>query len=195
MQNNKCLLYRLLRFIGKPIFFLLFRPKIVNKIKELKNEPIIFCGNHTSYFDPLLLVVSTKRIVHFMTKKELFKGIGNYFFTSVGCIPVDRKNKDKFAVNSAIEVLNANQVIGIFPEGTINKTNDIIMPFKYGAVSIAKKTNAWIVPFSITGKYKVLKSSVKIVFGKPFKVTGDLEKENKKLMNKVKKLIKVNNEK
>lgn len=189
------MLYRLLKFIGRPIFHLVFKPKIINRINCLDDEPIIFCGNHTSYFDPLLLVISTKRVVHFLTKKELFKGLGNSFFTSVGCIPVDRQNKDRNAVNSALEVLNNKQVIGIFPEGTINKTNNIIMPFKFGAVSLAKKANAYIVPFSITGKYKVFKSSVKIVFDKPYKVTGDLEEENKKLMNIVENLIKENHEK
>ena len=63
------------------------------------------------------------------------------------------------------------------------------MPFKYGAVSFAKKTNAYLVPFAITGKYKLFKKSVKITYGKPYKVTGDLEKENQKLMDIVEKMI------
>lgn len=56
----------------------------------------------------------------------------------MGCIPVDRKIHDENAKSEAIEVLKNNEVIGIFPEGTVNRTNDIILPFKYGAVSFAK---------------------------------------------------------
>ena len=50
----------------------------------------------------------------------------------MGIIPVNRKIHDKNALNSAIDILNENKVIGIFPEGTINKTKDIfLLPFKY----------------------------------------------------------------
>ena len=66
------------------------------------------------------------------------------------------------------------------------------MPFKYGAVSFAKKTNSLIVPFSITGKYKI-GGNIKITYGKPYKVSDDLEKENNILMNKVINLIKGDN--
>ena len=94
-----------------------------------------------------------------------------------------------------MNILAKKELLGIFPEGTINRTNDVIRTFKYGAVSMAKKTNSWIVPFSITGKYKLFQKSVKIAFGTPYKVTGDLEVENNKLMKEVKELIEENHEK
>ena len=69
------------------------------------------------------------------------------------------------------------------------------MDFKYGAVKMASATNAPIIPFSITNKYKFLKRSVKIVYGKPYYVkSDDLEKENNILMNKVKTMIIQNSE-
>ena len=107
----------------------------------------------------------------------------------MGIIPVDRKNKNPEALNEAIRNLNNNKVIGIFPEGTTNKTNNIIMPFKYGAVKMASEANAYIVPFSITGEYKFF-GKLKITFGEAYKVSKDLEKENAILMNKVTSLIK-----
>ena len=66
------------------------------------------------------------------------------------------------------------------------------MPFKYGAVKMATETNSYIVPFSITNKYKILKKSVIICFDKPYKVTGNLEKDNKILEEKVINLIRRN---
>ena len=66
------------------------------------------------------------------------------------------------------------------------------MPFKYGAVKMAKETNAKIIPFSITKKYNFFKRSVTICFDKPYTVTGDIEKDNKILEEKVINLIRSN---
>ena len=88
----------------------------------------------------------------------------------MGIIPVNRSIHDKNALNKAIDVLNKDALIGIFPEGTINKTKDIIMPFKIGAVKMASETNASLVPFTIKNKYKLFRKSVIIEFYKPYKI-------------------------
>ena len=183
--------YRVLKFIVKPLFFIFFHPRVEGIENVLNDKPIILAGNHTHILDALLMLYAPKRIVHMMAKKELFNNFfTRFFFKSMACISVDRSIHDKKAKYSAIEVAKNGGIIGIFPEGTINKTKDIIMPFKYGAVSIASKSDAYIVPFSITGEY--FKRNIKITYSKPYKVSDDLEKENKKLMNKVTKLLKEN---
>lgn len=183
--------YRILRPVIKGLFIFLYRPTIEGSENIPKKGRVVVCGNHTHNWDSAILLSSTKRTVHFLAKDELFKGIGKYFFKSMACIPVNRRQKDKNAMESAIKVLESDELIGIFPEGTFNRTKDIVMPFKYGAVSMAHKTNSTIVPFSITGKYKMFKkNSVKICFGKPYKIkTDDLTEANNELMNKVKELI------
>ena len=55
---------------------------------------------------------------------------------------------------------------------------------------MAKKTNATIVPFGLTGDYKFRSKNLTIRFGKPYKITEDLETENKKLEQKVAELMK-----
>ena len=57
----------------------------------------------------------------------------------------------------------------------------IFLPFKFGAVSMAHKTNAKIVPFVTTGDYKFRTKNLKVTIGKPITVSDDLEKSNKKL--------------
>ena len=184
------IVYRTLKFIVKPFFMLIHGTKYVGLDNIPKTGPVILAGNHTGNTDALLMLGGPKRIVHMMAKKELFKTkFTNAFFKSMACISVDRSIHDENAKSEAIKVLNDGGLIGIFPEGTVNKTNDIIMPFKYGAVSFAKKTNAYIVPFSITGSYSIFKRNIKLTYGKPYKVTGDLEVENEKLMKKVTNLI------
>ena len=188
---KESLLYKILIRLDK-IFIKIYRPTYIGVENIPKEGPIILAGNHTSKMDPLLLVSSTNRCIHFLAKIELFKGIKKVFFTSLGIIPVDRKRKNPEAIAKANEYLQNNKVIGIFPESTINKTKDIIMPFKYGAVKLANETNARIVPFSITHEYKLFKKSVIICFDKPYKLTGDIEKDNKILENKVINLIRRN---
>ena len=182
------LLYNILIPIDK-IFIYFFRPTYINIKNIPKKGSVILAGNHTSKLDPLLLMSSTNRCIHFLAKIELFKGIKKYFFKNLGIIPVDRKRKNPEAINLANTYLYENKIIGIFPESTINRTNDIIMPFKYGAVKMAKETDSYIVPFAIVNEYKFLKKSVTITFGKPYKVTKNIEIENKKLENNVIKLI------
>ena len=186
----KYILYRVIRTLLYPIFLLVYRPEFEGRDNIPKSGGVILAGNHTNNLDAAIMLAGCKRIVHMLAKKELFKSkISNRFFRSMGCIPVDRKIHDENAKSEAIEVLKNNEVIGIFPEGTVNRTNDIIMPFKYGAVSFAMKTGAYIVPFTIIGKYKLFRKSIKITYGKPYKVTDDLETENEKLMNIIKNML------
>ncbi len=187
----KCRLFRILRPIA--VFFLriLYRIEIINKDNIPKEGPFIFVGNHKHNFDFVSLISATKLTVHFLAKKELIDKHG-WLFGRLGIIPVDRSTKNKEAINEAISMLNKKEVIGIFPEGTFNKTEYIIKPFKYGAVKIASESNVPIVPFAIVGDYRLFRRGLKIIFGKPYMVTekNDLTKENVKLMNKVIKLMK-----
>ena len=187
------LLYKLLKPLNQ-IFIKLYKPTYINKNNIPKEGAVILAGNHTSKLDPLLLMSSTNRCIHFLAKIELFSGIKKIFFQNLGIIPVDRKRKNPEAINLANKYLFDNKLIGIFPESTINKTENIIMPFKYGAVKMAKETNCNIIPFAITNKYKMLKKSVIITFGKPYKVSKNIETENKILEEKVTKLIRSNYE-
>ena len=138
------------------------------------------------------IIISTKRIVLYMAKKEYFDGPFAWFFKSTGCISVDRSIKDVDASAKALEILNNGWAVGLFPEGTRNKTNSFMLPLKFGAVSMAEKTDSWIVPFAVTGDYKFRSKNLVIRIGKPYKVIGDLEKENKKLADTIGNLMKEN---
>lgn len=187
----KPILYTAARFILKPIVAVLYRPKVIGSKNILNDEPIILAGNHTGYLDAFALGYTTRRDLYYIVKKELHEGKFKTFFKLVGTIPVDRKNKNNSnSLSKAEEILKEKKIVVIFPEGTINKTDDIIMPFKFGAVSLAKKSGAYIVPFAIKGKFKLFKRSITIKLGKPYKTNDDLEKENKKLEQKVIKLLK-----
>lgn len=179
------LLYRAVRGVLGACFKAVYKPSIIGKNNIPENGRIILAGNHTNFFDCILVGCATKRCVHYLAKDELMKGAKKYLFKGMGIIPVNRRTKDKNALIKAEEVLNDDKVIGIFPEGTINRTDDIIMPFKFGAVKMAYDTDSKIVPFIITGAYKPFERSVKIRFEEPMTVSENLEEANNKLMSVV----------
>jgi len=190
-MNNKSdeykdvLLYKIIRPIITPLFKIIFTPKIIGIENIPKNEKIILAGNHTSILDCLLLISCNKRNIHFLAKNELFKGPKKIIFSNMGLIPVDRSKKNPNALKEAYEYLNNNKVIGIFPEGTTEKGRGLL-PFKIGAVKMAKQTNSEIVPFIITGKYKLFSKNLQIKFLNPIKIESDLKIENEKLRNLIK---------
>lgn len=183
------LFYRAVRGPLTVCFKAVYRPALTGTEYIPENGRVILAGNHTNYFDCLLVASATKRCVHYLAKDELMKGPLKIIFGSLGIIPVNRRQKDKAALETAEAMLNEEKLIGIFPEGTINRTDDIIMPFKFGAVKMAKDTATPIVPFVISGKYKPFKRSVKIRFFEPVTVGEDLEKANNNLMETVKNEI------
>ena len=186
--------YKLLTPLMRVLFRLYYNPKIINKEVIPKDGPILIVGNHKHVYDQCLTIMATHRVIHYMAKKEYFDSKFAWFFKFVGCIPVNREIKDKNATDMALMILNNNGAVGLFPEGTRNKTKDIfLLPFKYGTVSMAKKTNATIVPFGLTGDYKFRSKNLTIKYGKPFKVLDmDLETANNKLYHEVERLMRDN---
>ncbi len=186
--------YQLLTPLMRIIFKIYYNPTIINKEVIPKKGPILIVGNHKHIYDQCLTIMATKRVIHYMAKKEYFDGKMAWFFKLVGCISVNRQIKDHAATESALEILRNGGAVGLFPEGTRNKTKDkFLLPFKFGTVSMAKKTNATIIPFGLTGDYRFRSKNLTIRYGTPFQVGDmDLETANKKLYQEVEKLMKEN---
>lgn len=183
--------YKFAKMVLKPIFYKKCNPTVLNADVVPKEGPIILCGNHMHVLDQCGPLFEIDRVVHYMAKKEYFDSFKTrWFFKMVGCISVDRQNHEeaKKSKEKAIDILKKGGAIGIFPEGTRNKTDAFLLPFKFGAVSMAQKADATIVPFAVTGKYKK-DGNLMVRFGEPFKVTDmSLEDANDKLFNTIKKL-------
>lgn len=187
---NSSVMYRVIRAIGKPLMHIVFHPTIVNREKIPVEGAILLCGNHKHALDPILVDISTKRIVRTLAKKDLFDGPFGFVFRGVRCIPVDlHKNKNPKAYDEALSSLRNGDVVNISPEAKRNFTNEVLLPFKYGAVSLASKTDTKIVPYSITGDYKFIGGHLKIVYGDPIDVSEDLTKYNENLYNAIGNLL------
>jgi 1-acyl-sn-glycerol-3-phosphate acyltransferase len=108
------------------------------------------------------------------------------FFRWAGVIPVDRDRKNSRALDATTEKLKKGKLIGIFPEGTINHSLTPL-PFKFGAARMAQKAGVPVIPAVINGKYSIFKkNSIKITFGKPIRISKNLERTNRELWDWVK---------
>lgn len=172
------------------VFKFWYNPKIIGAENIPKEGSIIVCGNHLHIMDQCHVIISTKRMIHYLAKKEYFDGKFAWFFKVTGCIPVNRSIKDTDATNHALSLLKSGYAVGLFPEGTRNRTKDKLLPFKFGAVSMAQKTDSMIVPFGIRGTYKFRSKDLVVKIGKPFKINDmSLEEANEILRNKILKLM------
>ena len=183
-------LYRISRPFIRLFMYIAYRPKYIGLDNIPKDGRIVLSGNHTNNLDCWLLMSCTKRTIHFLAKDSLVKGWKGIIFKNMGVIPVNRKIHDKNALINAEKALEEDKVIGIFPEGTINREKkEPTLPFKIGSVKMAYDTNTKIVPFVITGKYKFFNNNLKIEFLKPIIIKEDLGKENDRLRSIINKKL------
>ena len=189
MKENK-VLYKTLKLIYSPLLKILYRPKAYGLENIPKDGAIIFAGNHRHAFDPVVVMTHTKRIVHYMAKESIFKGLHGIILKSIGLIKIYRSKANSMAVKEAIEILENGGAVGVFPEGTRNKTDEELLRFRRGAVRIAKQSNTKIVPFAIKGGYKIFRKRLVIEFGKSVDVSNmEIEEANDYIRNEVLKML------
>lgn len=190
MKESKNYLYKICKVIYTILLKIIFRPKVIGKENIPNDGSLIFAGNHKHAVDPTLVMSSTNRIVHYMAKEELFKGLHGIIFKKIGLIKIYRNKSNPHAIIEAENILKEGGTIGVFPEGTRNRTENELLKFKHGTVVIAKKTNTKILPFAIKGKYRIFRKGVVIEFGKPIDVSKmEIEEANEYLRNEVLKLL------
>lgn len=182
-NKNNYKFYHFGVFIVKIVGNLFFGGKFIGKENIPESGKCILAGNHVSNYDGYLLLSSTKREIHILGKIELFNSKFGWLFRLMHLIPVDRKRKNPEAIKAAINILNEEKVIGIFPEGTFHK-DVLLLPFKPGVVDFAIKTGAPIIPFVILGQFK-FRSHPIIKFGKPIYLSKVKEKDKLKYFENV----------
>lgn len=152
--------YFFLNFVkitGAPVF-LWMRPKILyagkSRIGSIKGGALI-SANHTSFADPIFgYCAFWRRNLHLVASKDLYNTeFKDFFFKNVQCIQVDKKNFSMKCFHEVEEVLSANKLVMIFPEGQLNREKDTMLSFKGGAILMAHKAKKPIYPlYIIKGK-------------------------------------------
>lgn len=146
-----------------------FHPCETSGLENLPDEPVILCPNHSSWWDPILLisVLRNDYPLRIMAKKQLFHvPVLKTFLKKLGVFPVDRGNSDIGALKGSIQGLKEGWSLMLFPEGTrVRKGKKITI--KGGAAMIAIRSGVRMVPVYI-GTTKRLFHKIPIIFGKPY---------------------------
>ena len=153
--------------------------------------PAVFVGNHRSYFDIPLVLVSFDRPHGILAKEELARiPLLSRWMHLLGCVYVQRDDVrgSVQALKDAAAVVRGGDSFTIFPEGTRNSGEELSMlPFKDGAFKISTKTGCAIIPISLNNTAeifenhmpKVRKTHVVIEYGKPI-YPDQLDKDTKR---------------
>ena len=162
--------------------------------ENVPNEPVLFIGNHRSFFDILLTYSRCRNLTGYVAKKEMEKiPLLSKWMLNVNCLFLDRNNikEGLKTILAGIEKVRRGVSVWIFPEGTRNKNEQLsdLLPFKEGSLKIAEKSGCPVVPVAIKGTAEVFEkhiplicpSHVVIEFGEPF-IVKELDPENRKFV-------------
>jgi 1-acyl-sn-glycerol-3-phosphate acyltransferase len=180
------MLYRFLRAIARLLYALVYRMEArgIGNIPE--TGPVILCCNHKSLQDPITMGIWVPRKVHYMAKAELFNvPLLGWLIRSVGAFPVKRGGVSKEAIRTAISLLQEGKVMGIFPEGTRNQT---VGMGKRGAVTMAIRSGASVVPVAIVGSYRPFSKMI-AVYGEPIELAPFVERGTPESLEEATELI------
>lgn len=139
----------------------LFKPFMKYEVRGLENfpreGPVILAANHVTNFDVFPIQFSVPRVIFFMGKAELFKNpITDLLLRNLSAFPVNRGDKDAWAMRHAAQVLNCGQALGMFPEGKRSQGRGLSVA-KTGTARMAIEAHCPILPVTVTGSDKFFK--------------------------------------
>ena len=183
------------------IFKLFFRLKVTGQENIPQDGPFIIVANHSSLLDPVILGISVKPKVIFVAAAYLFEihWLG-YLLRKANSIPIHRENyiNNIKSIKQTLKILQRGGVLGIFPEGGVDRQKDDL-PIKAGAAYLAAKVGVPIVPIKIKGADKVLPRGAKFIrslnkieveIKKPIYCSRQTNKDKEIIRNTVESFIK-----
>lgn len=158
-----------------------------------KDEAVLYIGNHRSFFDIVLTYVRVPRLTGYVAKKEIRKvPLLSNWMINLHCLFLDRDNLKEGLkmVLAAIEKIKSGISVCIFPEGTRNKGDEVLLPFHDGSFKIADKSGCPIVPITLNNTSAIFedhlpwirKAHVVIEYGKPI-YPKDMDKTERRQLS------------
>ncbi len=152
--------------------FRFFHPVQVEGLENLPASGALLCPNHSSNWDPVLIVISLPVDYHLriMAKDSLFRiPIMGWAVRKLGAFPVSRGNSDIQAVKTAIQAIRDGENLMLFPEGTrVDQEGDA--QAKGGVAVIGIRTGATLVPVFVDGKKRLFRRT-RLIIGQPYRPT------------------------
>lgn len=173
---------RIVLAISRVLYIVFLRWSITGKENVPQTGSLLVIANHVNLVDPVMLMCSFPRWVTYMTKEELFHNpLFAAFMRSGGAFPVSRTGsvqERRNAIRTAETLLSEGCALGVFPEGTRDKTG-VLLQGRPGAVSMAIHTGAPIIPVAFAGTEQIgtrwwllKRPKVTVTIGTPFHLTA-----------------------
>jgi 1-acyl-sn-glycerol-3-phosphate acyltransferase len=126
---------------------IVWRARVIGGIHLAPNQGAIIVSNHVSSIDPLFIQLTSNKVVHWMVAREFrLAPTLKWIFDILESIPVNRGGIDTAATKQAMRLAQAGEKVGIFPEGRINTTDDLLLPGRPGVAMIALRAQVPVVP-------------------------------------------------
>lgn len=147
--------YRFAQAICRGAFDLFFSGRALGVNHVPQDGPVLLLSNHQSFLDPVLVALSVPRECCFMARDTLFKQPQfTHLITYLNAFPVKRGTADVGAIKESLRRLKRGEALVAFPEGT--RTPDgSVGEMQPGAILLARKSAAPIVPVNIHGAFEI----------------------------------------
>jgi len=123
---------------------------------SMQAGPLIVVCNHTAGVDPLLVQAAARFEIRWMMARDMQPRFLGWLWDFTGVIPVNRAGADMTAARQALRYLAHGEngcggVIGIFPEGGIERPARVVLPFQPGVGLLIHKSGAPVLQAIIDG--------------------------------------------
>ena len=175
INPNKTVVYRLVAGLLTFLSFVLYRPRVTGKENIPLVGPVLIAPIHRSNVDFAFTLFISPRKVFFMAKDGIFKFAPlRILLLHLGAFPVKRGSADRESMALAEEVLRRGHALVLFPEGT-RKEGREVAELRDGAMFVAARTGATVVPVGVGGSEKAMPpgkklprpARIRIVIGEP----------------------------
>jgi 1-acyl-sn-glycerol-3-phosphate acyltransferase len=162
LSEQRTFTYRVCAGLVSGLSKLLFRPSVVGADNIPLQGPVIIAPIHRSNVDFALTLFISKRKVFFMAKDSLFGvPILGPLITHLGAFPIHRGSADRESMAHSEAVLRQGHALVLFPEGT-RKEGLAVAPLHDGAMFVAARTGAKVVPVGIGGSDRAMAKGAKL---------------------------------
>lgn len=182
---------RMVQWAFKVILFLSgTKLTVIGEENVPTDEPVLYIGNHRSFFDIVITYARCPRLTGYISKLSMKKvPLLSIWMTRLHCLFLDREDirEGLKTILAGIDNIKSGISMCIFPEGTRNKTDDLLLPFKEGSFKMAEKSGCAIIPMALTNSAEIFENHFPLIksthvileYGKPI-YPNDLDKETKK---------------
>jgi 1-acyl-sn-glycerol-3-phosphate acyltransferase len=165
--------YSAVAALSWPILYGLFRLRARGRENVPPQGGFVLACNHVSSFDPwpLGLPLWPRRFLRFMAKSELYWFPLTLILNGAGAFPVRRGQADAEAIETAVQLARAGNIVAMFPEGT-RRTKGLVKRFearpRTGAARIALEAGVPLVPAAVRGTGHLRRfAPISVVYGAP----------------------------